>query len=379
MSEQQATAQAQEPESPEITYATEAEALAGRAAGLAAYNNGDIDEAIAIQTAVLRFFTAAHGEVSPRIGLYYLDYGLSLLADLQTQAGDQAGGALSEFNEEDGETCNMVLQVALECFEKAEEEVAEGDEAALATVALRQADCYSALGQLYLEADESEEALKRFETALLHLRGIEGASAALPEVRKATAMVLVNICGCYSCEGDFEGSVEKYQEAVAFVEALPDGLVDAALLAELRESLADAIDARDNKTYDAAKAAIDELMPAAANEPVMPDAAPANALMSAIPGGLDGGANSQMILGSSLACRENSNSASASRSVFPKQGTDEQSRSFVPRSASNSNAAPNTVKVVKKPKQPTPAAPAAADSGAAPSVGEPETKKLRSE
>lgn len=360
----------------ELEYTTEEEALAGRQLGLRMYNEFKFEAALAPQVAVLKFFTKKHGQSSKHCGVYYLDYGLSLLSVIQgvTSAED---AALRSIDEEDAETCFVNLDMARVCFEKA-----EGDDETDVAVQRQLADVHDALAQFALEQDNSQAALVEFEHSIHVLMNLPNNASDEPKTINQITSIMFNSARCFIQEADFPGATKKLQDLLEFSESsnkkFPD-VVPKDLLEEVRECLDECKDNCDNKTFEATRDAIKELypgedqeVPSPAEVLEAPSAQPKNPYLSAIP---DGGlglmcSNSMGQGGNSLLLTpvpyNGEGSNSTSRSMFPTQGYGERSRSF---SASNG---PVNIAVVRKKAKKTPATETA-------DAGEPIEKKTRVE
>lgn len=342
----------------ELTFTTDEEALAGRQVGLQMYNEEKYEAALAPQVAVLKYFTKKFGQSNKHCGIYYLDYGLTLLAIIQGIAGAAEDVALVSVDDDDAETCFINLDMARVCFEKAEADDEEDVE-----VQRRLAEVHDALAQFALEQDDSQTALVEFETSILTLRNLPGSAADDPKTVNLITSTMFNSARCFMQETDFAGAIKKLEELLEYARAANSKnpkVVSDELLDEVAEWLAECKDNCENKTFEATREAIKELYPAeevpSPAEILEPSSDhPKNPYLSAIPEG-DLGimmSNSMGHGGNSLLLTpvpyNGEGSNSTSRSMFPNQGTGERSRSF---SASNG---PVNIAVVRKKAKKTPA------------------------
>ncbi|KAG8348836.1 hypothetical protein ERJ75_001360900 [Trypanosoma vivax] len=225
---------ASEGESEELVpFASDEEAIALRATAVKLYNERRYEAALDIQYRIVRHFESKYGATSPKCGLYFLDYGLSQLRMLQSVSSMEA--ALQPLDQEALEACFINLDVARVCFQKLEAERGEED----VEVQLFLAEVHSAIGQLNVEREDFDGALKEYESELLTYRFLQQEKPSeVPHGRLAA--VLYSIADCYMKEGDFEGAEERFSSAIEEIEKFPAGAVAPSLIEELRELLEDA-------------------------------------------------------------------------------------------------------------------------------------------
>lgn len=355
----------------DVSFATEEEAIAGRQRGLEHFNKGELEEALAVQAGVLEFFTTKYGESSSKLGLYYLDYGLSLLELIQGNNRPADAAALKGVDEDDAECCFNTLELARVCLEKQEVEEGESED-----LTYRIAEVHGAIAQLELEKDSYENAMQEFEHTLLLLRSI---SPKTPEsvIRhsKALTTALFNCALCFMHEEDFAGAATELKSCLDFIETLPSGTISPDLIEEINAFYLDAVDNRDNKTLAKAKESIHELFPDEKQEVMVEEVlgkikpeGGGNPFLSEMPGGSsERGHTSSLLMTNLIPIPGRECSNSTSRSTFPVQGTGERSRS----SFSVSNGPVNIAVARKKEKKPADTAQTV--------DGEPATKKSRPE
>lgn len=349
----------------DVTYTTEEEATAGRQKGIDYFNKGELEEALNVQAAVLEFFTGKYGENSAKMGLYYLDYGLSLLELIQGNNRPAEAAALKGVDEEDAECCFNTLELARVCLEKQEVEEGESED-----LTYRIAEVHGAIAQLELEKDSYASAMQEFEHTLLLLRSITPTTPeSVTRHSKALATALFNCALCFMQEEDFAGAATEFKACLDFIATVPPGTIAADLIEDVNAYYLDAVDNRDNKTLAKAKESIQELFPdekqgVMVEEVVKAEAA--NPYLSEMPGGgSDRGHTSSLLMTNLIPIPGRECSNSTSRSAFPIQGTGERSRS----SFSVSNGPVNIAVARKKEKKPA----------EVPAAGEPDAKKARAE
>eukprot|EP00758_Cryptobia_borreli_P020088 Tbor_TRINITY_DN9503_c0_g1::TRINITY_DN9503_c0_g1_i1::g.15690::m.15690 len=338
----------------EIVFTTEEEAQAGRQLGLKLFNDGMYEEALAPQVAVIVYYTSKYGESHASCGIYYLDYGITLLSIIQGKTtGSETGvdaaaqAALTAIDSEDAELCFLNLELARVCFEKAE----RADESDV-EVQCRLAEVHDALAQFALEQDDSSAALAEFQTALITLQSLPGNASEEVKNQNACASAMFNIARCYIQEADFVNGAEKLKELLEYVSAVNlknPGTISEDMKEEIQLFYDECKEDCNSKTFYKAQQAIQELYPDEKQE--VPDPSEvldkSNPYLSVLPGCTD---NPTSVSGHSLmvtpvpysSVGEVSNSVS--RSIFPTQGTGDRSK----KSISNSEGPVNIVVAVKK-------------------------------
>ena len=235
-------------------FDSDADAAAARQTALDLYNAGKLEEAAELQSRILAHFTKAEGddELSPKLGLYYLDYGMTLLDQVRTDSVDNAlAGNLEggESKEEEMNQCFAVLDCARVCFEK---KLDASDEADTETT-LRLAEAHHALGELCLERDDSDSALQELETALAHREEV------LEPKDKRIISTLLFLGEAYLMAEEVAQAEAKYEEALK--RATDAGMgADEPLVQELNARIED-LQAFKKGEVDAAKEQIRELFP----------------------------------------------------------------------------------------------------------------------
>eukprot|EP00796_Vickermania_ingenoplastis_P008122 gene8122-5658_t len=264
-------------------FASLADALKAREEALALYNKAEYDAAMQIQYRLVRYAMRQHkgGPTDPRNGTFFLDYGLSQLRQLQTSSGvdDILSPEKREETEKEMEACFVNLDIARVCFKKQlseleEEEAgntpakgAEGETSSadlLSRLVLKDrvqlelivAEIHNALAQLLMERGDYSGALREFDTELLIYRCLEGDEEE-EEERSNTEFVvppgrmvacLYGAADCFLKEADFEGAEERLQATLDLVrERYPPPIIDAELVEELEEWLADAKEMKGGK------------------------------------------------------------------------------------------------------------------------------------
>jgi tetratricopeptide (TPR) repeat protein len=284
-------------------------AAAAREVGVKAFNEGRLDDAHRIQYGVLKHFTAKHGESSAQCAMYYLDYGVTLLALIQSQDPEAAAlaGNTGEENE-DVELCSNILELARICFDKLEAETT--DESALKTLQLRQAEVHESLAQLRHERDEESEALKELEWALF-LR-----KSALEDSHRVVISTMFQVGALYLRNEDFDKAEETFAEALELAKGNPT--VPADLVEDLTQYYDEAKEMREQGGIESVKREIRGLFPeeaeASLRELTAPEGAPS--LVSAVPAEL---ASAVRVHHGGLMASVPMRESSSSMSFFPRQ------------------------------------------------------------
>lgn len=310
-------------------FPTDEEAEAQRQLGLTAYNEGRFEDALDTQYRVVRHFSNKYGSTSATCGKYFLDYGLSQLRLLQAQT--TVDDVLQPRDEDALMTCFVNLEVARVCYQKLEAERGDDD----VEVELALAEVHNALAQLSVEKEDYDAALREYEAELLQYRCLQDAAA---EGEKLTIVpggrvigVLYGIADCFMKEGDFEGAEERLLATLAEVELYPAGTISDALVAELREVLAEAQEMKGGKFKEIQDTIKNQFAAAAEQIPTAQeffsiDTEGKHPFLSAVPGanGDEAGDHSYLSMpmsasGQALALNEHSNSQSVS--LFPPQGS----------------------------------------------------------
>lgn len=234
-----------------------------RIESLREYNQGHFETALGMQFDILTYFTSTYGQVHPKCGVAYLDYGTTLLALIQSQdpgaaalrsnaavddtsdgangdgASTGSGGPPTVGDDEDLETCYVNLETARLCFERAE----TADEAAgvdLMAIHLRQAEVHDSLAQLHIERDDESTALSEFELALA-LR-----KEHLPQNDRLIIATMYSMAMCYMREENYDSAEALLKDILVVVEECKGGpgAIDAGLVEEMRQNLVDITDIR---------------------------------------------------------------------------------------------------------------------------------------
>lgn len=338
-------------EEEELTFPTDDEAEAARLVGLNFYNDGKYGEALDIQYAVVRHFTAKFGLTNAKCGLYYLDYGLSQLRMIQSR--DSATASVQPLDVEGLETCFVNLDTARVCFEKLEAQTPDDEE-----VQIRIAEVRNALAQVNIEQEEFDKALQEYENEVIIYRNLS-----TPQPRKLVS-ALYGMADCYMKECDFEEAEKRFQVVIDEINKLPEGVIEKDLVKDLEDLRDEAREMKDGRFKAVQELVRQQFLPEDQEVPSPAEvlsAKESNPFLSALPGGDGNSLRSVPLLGMPVPTRETSNSQSVS--LFLPQGN----------SCSQFSQGPinHVVAVKKKPKQ-TPAE-------VPPQSDEPSAKKPRTE
>ena len=313
-------------------FASDEEALAARQVALCLYNDGKYNEALDLQCAVVQHFTTKLGQTNAGCGLYYLDYGLSLLRSIQCR--DSSAAAVEPLDVEAIETAFINLDTARVCFEKAEARDPENEE-----IQLRLAEVHNAIAQVHIEQEDFDKALMEYESELAIYRSI-----ATQHPGKIVA-ALFGIADCYLKECDFDEGEKRLMDCIEEVGKYPAGTIAAELVEELRDLHTEAVEMKGGKYKEVQEAVRAQFSEQAEEVPTAEEFAHAqaknkNPFVSDLPGDNNYPSRSIPLALSGVPLRENSNSLSVS--MFPPIGS----------YGSNSNSGPVHVVVArKKPKQ----------------------------
>ncbi len=318
-------------------FTSDDEALAARQVGLRLYNDGKYYEALDIQCAVVQHFTSKLGQTHAGCGLYYLDYGLSLLRSIQCR--ESSAAAVQPVDDDGLETTFINLDTARICFEKAEAKDPENEE-----VQLRLAEVHNAIAQVYSEQENFDKALMEYESELAIYRSLD-----VPHPGKIVAAQF-GIADCYLKECDFDEGEVRLAACLEEVAKYPPGTFAEELVTELGELLAEATEMKGGKYKEVQEAVRAQFSDQAEAVPTAEEFAASqssakNPLVSELPACdvMSMSHQSIPLALSGVPLRENSNSLSVS--LFQPIGA------FGSKNNSNQGAPVNIVVARKKPKQ----------------------------
>lgn len=332
-------------------FTTDEEADTARKEGLGFYNTGKYDDALKLQCGVLKYKATKFGDLDPQCALYYLDYGMTLLAVIQSR-DSEAAMLNSEEDEKDISLCFVILDAARICYEKQEK---SGATTALdgTLLWLRLAETHDALAQVQMERDDEEAAAREFEFAL-SLR-----QAAPHPDSKLIAATLFSIGSCHLRSSKYPEAIATFNKALEHRAAL-----DAALVEEINGYLEEAKELEARGGIEDLKEEIHACFPDEASQVHDPaevlgqpaedgmHAAPASAFVTPLPPELRAAGVHSVSMSLMNAVPLADAGHSNSISFLPIQGS-ENSRSFIqlPDNVANAHSRPvNSVTVRKKPK-----------------------------
>ena len=207
-------------------------ALSARKEGLEMYNRNDIEAAIQIQSSVAAYFSKRYGELDPRCALFYLDYGMSLLAQLQAlPAIDAALAGNTGKYEEEFEVCYNTLELARRGFDEQLNGIDESDKELFSQTTLRLAEAHDSIALLFVEKDDDESAIREFHHALALRREV------LEPKHRLVVSTEFSIGEAYLHAEDFEKAEEQFEKTLKLAY---DGDVEEELIARIQEKLAEA-------------------------------------------------------------------------------------------------------------------------------------------
>lgn len=233
-------------------FENEEAALAARKQALALYNKDDIDGAIRIQSGVAAFFSKLHSEVDPRCALYFLDYGMSLLAQLQALPAIDAAlaGNTGKYTEE-FEICYNTLELARRGFDQQLNEIDDDNRELFSQTTLRLAEAHDSLALLNVEKDDDDSAIREFSLALALRREV------LESKHRLVVSTEFSIGETYLHAEDFEKAEEQFEKTLKLAY---DGGMDEELIARIQEKLSETSEMKKGG-LDEAREEIQKLFP----------------------------------------------------------------------------------------------------------------------